>query len=147
MLCSRHYRQAPATASTLAAPHSRHPEQAARLRPRSFEGENGDDDVTATDNHRVCTRTDDGEALWFNGGLGILKVTAEQTEGQFTAYELRIPKGFAAPLHSHKNEDEFFIVLSGEVRLRHGDEVVEAVPGSFAFTPRGHPSFVPRRLR
>jgi quercetin dioxygenase-like cupin family protein len=80
---------------------------------------------------------DDGEAMWFNGGLGILRATAEQTEGRFTAYELRIPKGFAAPLHSHKNEDEFFIVLSGEVRLQHGDEVLEAVPGSFAFTPRG----------
>jgi quercetin dioxygenase-like cupin family protein len=80
---------------------------------------------------------DDGEAMWFNGGLGILKATAEQTEGRFTAYELRIPKGFAAPLHSHENEDEFFIVLSGEVRLQHGDEVLEAVLGSFAFTPRG----------
>jgi Cupin domain len=72
---------------------------------------------------------DDGEAMWFNGGLGILKATAEQTEGRFTAYELRIPKGFAAPLHSHKNEDEFFLVLAGEVRLQHGDEVLEAVPG------------------
>ncbi len=80
---------------------------------------------------------DDGEPLWFNGALGILKATAEQTEGRFTAYELRIPKGFAAPLHSHKNEDEFFLVLAGEVRLQHGNEVFEGVPGSLAYTPRG----------
>ncbi|HSK90724.1 MAG TPA: quercetin 2,3-dioxygenase [Euzebyales bacterium] len=80
---------------------------------------------------------DDGEALWFNGGLGTLKATAEQTHGRFAAYELRIPKGFAAPLHSHANEDEFFIVLAGEVRLQHGDDVVEATAGSFAYTPRG----------
>ena len=80
---------------------------------------------------------DDGEPLWFNGGLGILKATAAQTEGRFSAYELRIPKGFAAPLHSHRNEDEFFIVLAGEVRLQHGDDVIEGVPGSFAYTPRG----------
>ncbi len=80
---------------------------------------------------------DDGETLWFNGALGILKATAEQTEGRFTAYELRIPKGFAPPLHSHKHEDEFFVVLSGLVRLQHGDEVVEAEPGSLAYTPRG----------
>jgi hypothetical protein len=45
--------------------------------------------------------------------------------------------GFAAPLHSHKSEDEFFIVLSGLVRLQHGDEVIEGVPGSFLYTPRG----------
>ncbi len=80
---------------------------------------------------------DDGEALWFNGALGILKATAEQTDGRFTVYELRIPRGFAAPLHSHKNEDEFFLVLSGQVRLQHGDDVIEGVPGSLAYTPRG----------
>lgn len=79
----------------------------------------------------------EGEALWFNGGLGILKATADQTEGRYTAYEIRIPKGFAAPLHVHENEDEFFVVLSGEVRLQHGEEVVEGVAGSFAYTPRG----------
>ena len=80
---------------------------------------------------------DEGEMLWFNGGLGILKATADQTDGRYTAYEIWIPKGFAAPLHVHENEDEFFVVLSGEVRLQHGDVVVEGVAGSFAYTPRG----------
>lgn len=80
---------------------------------------------------------DDGEAIWFNGALGILKATAEQTEGRYTMHELRMPKGFAAPLHVHRNEDEFFLVLSGEIRLQHHDEVMEGVTGSLAYTPRG----------
>ena len=80
---------------------------------------------------------DDGEILWFNGALGLLRATADQTEGRFAAFELRPPKGFASPLHSHKSEDEFFLVLSGEVRLQHGDDVVEGVAGSFIYTPRG----------
>jgi quercetin dioxygenase-like cupin family protein len=80
---------------------------------------------------------DDGEALWFNGALGLLKATADQTEGRFTAFELRLPKGFASPLHVHQNEDEFFLVLSGEIRVQHADEVVEAVGGSLAYSPRG----------
>ncbi len=80
---------------------------------------------------------DDGEALWFNGALGLLKATSDQTEGRFTMFELRLHKGFAAPLHSHANEDEFFLVLSGEVRLQHGDDIVTGVPGSLAYTPRG----------
>jgi quercetin dioxygenase-like cupin family protein len=80
---------------------------------------------------------DDGEALWFNGALGLLKATADQTDGRFTAFELRLPKGFASPLHSHSREDEFFLVLSGEVRVRHGDDVVEGVAGSLAYSPRG----------
>lgn len=32
--------------------------------------------------------------------------------------ELRAPKGFASPLHIHRDEDEFFVVLSGEVRVK-----------------------------
>ncbi len=80
---------------------------------------------------------DDGEAMWFNGALGLLKATAAQTEGRFTAFELRLPKGFASPLHLHQNEDEFFLVLSGEIRLRHGDDVAEGVAGSLAYSPRG----------
>ena len=80
---------------------------------------------------------DDGEALWFNGALGLMRATAKQTDGRFAAFELRPRRGFAAPLHSHQNEDEFFLVLSGEVRLQHGDEIVEGVPGSFLYTPKG----------
>src|SRR5256885_6755948 len=77
-----------------------------------------------------------GEALWFNGGLGILRATADQTEGRCTVMELLAPKGFASPLHIHRNEDEFFVVLSGEVRVQHGKAVVEAVVGSVVYGPR-----------
>ena len=81
----------------------------------------------------------EGEALWFNGGLGVLKATGDQTEGRFAVMELLAPKGFAAPLHIHRQEDEFFVVLSGEVRVQHGDEVIEAVAGSLVHGPRGVP--------
>ena len=80
---------------------------------------------------------DDGEALWFNGALGLMRATAKQTDGRFAAFELRPRRGFAAPLHAHENEDEFFLVLSGEVRIQHGDEIVEGIPGSFLYTPKG----------
>ena len=38
----------------------------------------------------------EGDALWFNGGLGLLKATGDQTEGRFAVMELLAPKGFAA---------------------------------------------------
>ena len=78
----------------------------------------------------------EGEALWFNGGLGVLKATGDQTDGHFAALELTAPKGFASPLHIHRREDEFFLVLSGEVRVQHGDDVIEAVAGSVVYGPR-----------
>jgi quercetin dioxygenase-like cupin family protein len=82
----------------------------------------------------------EGEALWFNGGLGVLKATAAQTEGRLAAMELLAPKDFASPLHLHREEDEFFVVLAGEVRFQLGDDVIEAVAGSLVYGPRkvGH---------
>jgi quercetin dioxygenase-like cupin family protein len=82
---------------------------------------------------------DEGEALWFNGGYGLLKATADLTAGRFAAMELRAPKDFASPLHIHRAEDEFFIVVEGEVRVRHGEDVIEAVAGSVVYGPRGVP--------
>ena len=81
----------------------------------------------------------EGEAVWFNGGLGLLKATGLQTDGRFAALELLARKGFASPLHIHRKEDEFFILLSGEVRVKHGDAVMEAVPGSLIYGPRNVP--------
>lgn len=81
----------------------------------------------------------EGEALWFNGGLGLLKATGDLTEGRFAAMELLAPNGFASPLHIHRDEDEFFVVLAGEVRVRHGDDVIEAIAGSLVYGPRNVP--------
>ena len=81
----------------------------------------------------------EGEAIWFNGGLGFLKVTGDQTEGRFAALELLAPKGFASPIHIHRDEDEFFVVISGEVRVQHADDVIEAVAGSLVYGPRNVP--------
>ena len=50
--------------------------------------------------------------------------------------ELLAPKGFASPIHIHRAEDEFFVVLAGEVRVQHGDEVVEVDAGSLVYGPR-----------
>jgi quercetin dioxygenase-like cupin family protein len=78
----------------------------------------------------------EGEALWFNGGLGVLRATGDQTQGRYAVMELLAPKGFASPLHIHRREDELFVVLSGEVRVQHGEAVIEAVAGSVVYGPR-----------
>lgn len=81
----------------------------------------------------------EGEAVWFNGGLGLLKATTDLTGGRFAALEFLAPKDFASPLHIHRAEDEFFVVLSGDVRLRHGEDIVEATTGSLVYGPRDVP--------
>lgn len=91
---------------------------------------------------------DEGEAVWFDGGLGLLLATGEQTEGRFAAFELRMRKDFCAPLHVHRDDDEFFLVLDGEIRIQLGENVIEGVPGLLVYGPRDVPhSFrvTPRR--
>jgi quercetin dioxygenase-like cupin family protein len=78
-----------------------------------------------------------GEAIWFNGALNVYKATGKQTEGRYLAVEQLARGSFAAPLHVHRDEDEFFVVLSGEVRFQIGDEMIEAIAGSFVYGPRG----------
>lgn len=81
----------------------------------------------------------EGELLWFNRDLLILKATAEQTDGAFLLFEEHSQRGKATPLHVHPNEDESFCVLDGEVRVHiDGAEHVGA-PGSFVAIPRGVP--------
>ena len=84
-------------------------------------------------------RPDDGEALWLGNGLGLIKAAAETTDGRFFAMEIRAPKGFASPLHVHRDADEFFIVVTGDVRIQHGEDVFEAEPGSLVYGPRQVP--------
>jgi hypothetical protein len=49
------------------------------------------------------------------------------------------PRGFGPPLHSHRHEDELFVVLDGRVVFRSGDLEVEAEAGANAFLPHGRP--------
>jgi len=84
--------------------------------------------------------SDAGEAVWFNGGLVLLKATGAQTAGTFGVIELRARQGFASPLHVHQNDDEIFVVLEGDVRFQLGEAVTEATDGALVYGPRevGH---------
>jgi len=86
---------------------------------------------------------EEGRALWFLGTLLIVKATGEQTGGAFGLIDNVLPAGFASPYHVHRNEDESFYVVEGEMAFYVGDERVKAGPGAFVYGPRG----VPPRVR
>jgi quercetin dioxygenase-like cupin family protein len=80
---------------------------------------------------------DEGDALWFNGALLRVKAGAAQTQGRLAAVEFVVPKDFAAPLHIHRDDDEIFLVLAGEVRFQMGETVTNGVSGTFVYGPHG----------
>jgi hypothetical protein len=49
------------------------------------------------------------------------------------------PPRWIAPLHLHRRDDEAWYVLEGTLRVKKGDDEVEARAGSAIFVPRGTP--------
>jgi len=57
-----------------------------------------------------------GETLWFLGTVVRMKLDGAQTGGRFALWEGVLPQGASPPLHSHP-QDETFYVLEGEVTV------------------------------
>jgi quercetin dioxygenase-like cupin family protein len=67
-------------------------------------------------------------------------IEGAQSGGTFALVEHPIePRALAAPMHTHRNEDEYTYVLEGEIGVQVGDEVRVARPGDLVFKPRGVP--------
>jgi quercetin dioxygenase-like cupin family protein len=82
---------------------------------------------------------EEGQAVWFLGALLIVKATGEQTGGAFGLIDHLLPAGWASPYHVHRNEEESFYVVEGEMTFYVGDERVKAGPGAWVYGPRGVP--------
>ena len=80
----------------------------------------------------------EGEALWCVGALTTVKAAGGQTAGAYSLIEDLAPKGSGTPLHRHREDDEAFYVLDGELTFYLGnDEPVRAAAGSFVHIPGG----------
>lgn len=80
---------------------------------------------------------DAGEQLWFLETRMTVKAGGEQTGGAFTLLEWSAPAGFGPPSHVHRQEDEAFYLLEGELTVRCGDRRWTVEAGGFVFLPHG----------
>lgn len=87
----------------------------------------------------IAHRQGEGEARWFLGGLTTIKASASATAGRVAVTENWAPRGHGSPLHLHRNEDEWFYVLSGELTFWVDGQVITATAGSFVYGPRNVP--------
>ncbi len=79
------------------------------------------------------------ESLWFLGTIARIKLSGEQTDGRFALWDGELPRGASPPLHSHP-QDETFYVLDGEVTVWLGDDEPKLCrQGAVAFAPAGVP--------
>jgi quercetin dioxygenase-like cupin family protein len=75
--------------------------------------------------------------------LGLIKLCGVQTGGSFSLVEHSLEPGrLLAPMHTHRQEDEYSFVLEGELMAQIGAEVVTAPAGTLILKPRGVPHTV-----
>jgi uncharacterized cupin superfamily protein len=70
-----------------------------------------------------------GLTYWGPGDMYRFLVTGEETGGAYFAMEAFVPPGGGPPPHIHRNEDETFYVVEGEVEILLDDEIVTAGVG------------------
>ena len=88
----------------------------------------------------VVFQPNEGEVLRTKGITAILKVTSALSNDQLGVYAISLePHTVGAPLHFHRFMDETFIVNDGTLKVQHGQEEVEAGPGSVIYIPRFTP--------
>ena len=79
--------------------------------------------------------------LWWPFGPSVgrytIKAAAEQTGGRMIQLVIRESRGAGTPLHIHRDADESFYVVEGEIAVFVGDERFEAKAGDYVFAPMG----------
>lgn len=80
----------------------------------------------------------EGTHLHFLNHAATIKVAANG-ERSMSVVEFVGPQGFGPPLHTHRDEDELFIVLDGAMVFLSGETRVEAETGAYAYLPHGRP--------
>lgn len=71
------------------------------------------------------------------GGVYRIVTTARESCGRHFAFVATEPPGGGPPLHTHATEDEYFLVLEGEITVYINGKIVVAKSGESAFVPRG----------
>lgn len=93
-----------------------------------------------------------GTTTWFNGDILATKLTAAQTDGALGLIEATCPPGGGPAPHIHRNSDETFYMISGELEFLQGDRVLTAGAGDVVFIKRGdthrfhNPGIQPARM-
>ena len=77
--------------------------------------------------------------LWFLDTEVLVKVSHVEGGDGISVLEHRAPHGDSPPLHIHRNEDEIFQVLEGEIHFRVADTDVQAIAGDTLLASKGTP--------
>jgi quercetin dioxygenase-like cupin family protein len=87
----------------------------------------------------VAHDTGQPDATWFLHDLVVVHVRGSQNGGRYALVEVTGPAGDQPPPHVHREQDEGFYVLEGELTLYTPDAEVVLGPGEFLNAVHGVP--------
>ena len=76
---------------------------------------------------------------WFLNSLVTTKATSEETRGAYSLTEHLMTAAANPPRHLHRDEDEAYYVLEGEIEYEIDGDVILTGPGSYGVVPKGSP--------
>ncbi|MFO0991848.1 MAG: cupin domain-containing protein [Hyphomicrobiales bacterium] len=82
---------------------------------------------------------EDPTSLWFLNTLVKIRVPNTSGGDGISIMEHRAPVGDSPPLHVHRNQDEGFVVLDGEIRVNLDGQEIMARTESTLLAPKGIP--------
>ena len=89
---------------------------------------------------RTLQRSDDGERIELGPNEVVVRLSGEDTEGEFSLLEYTAPPGGPSPApHVHEETDEVIFVLDGELQCTVVEDTVTAGAGDTIWVPRGSP--------
>lgn len=81
----------------------------------------------------------ESNGFWFMNGHVTIHLSKTANADGISVTEHLLPVGFGPPLHIHRNEDETFYVLEGELRYKQGEVIGHAQAGDVIYLPKGVP--------
>jgi len=79
------------------------------------------------------------DALWFTTARLTIHLSQKDNADGLTLIEHHMVEGFAVPLHVHRDEDESFYIMQGEVRMQIDDQVRRLTAGDALTVSGGTP--------
>src|SRR5262245_14467796 len=81
--------------------------------------------------------------FYFDVGIGSVCLSGEDTGGAYCLLEVSLAPAIGVPRHTHTREDESYYVLTGELEVVVGEEVLVLRAGDSLMAPRN----IPHQLR
>jgi quercetin dioxygenase-like cupin family protein len=93
----------------------------------------------------------EGKKMRVMGNDVTVKLTKQETNGEYYLFEVVTPPGVGVPPHVHQHEDEIIEVVEGELEVQLGDQVYQAKAGALIhfvrYAPHGFRNTSPNPCR